>query len=72
MTLCETVQTPMFKCEHKTIPMETKIDVLGVTVDNKLKFECQIAKICCKVTQQIEVLKKMKMFHTSPIQNHSA
>ena len=36
------------------------MELLGVTVDNKLKFEGQIKKICRKVSQQIEVLKRMK------------
>ena len=36
------------------------MELLGVTVDNKLKFEGQIKKICRKVSQQIAVLKRMK------------
>ena len=34
------------------------MELLGVTVDNKLKFEGQIKKICRKVSQQIAVFKK--------------
>ena len=36
------------------------MELLGVTVDNKLKFEGQIKKICRKVSQKIAVLKRMK------------
>jgi len=36
------------------------VELLGVMVDNKLKFEGQIRKICYKVSQQIAVLKRMK------------
>ena len=39
-----------------------EVGFLGVTVDNKLKFESQIKKIYRKVSQQIAVLKRMKKF----------
>ena len=35
-------------------------ELLGVTVDNKLKFEGQIRKICRKVSQQVAVLNRLK------------
>ena len=34
--------------------------LLGVTIDNKLKFEGQIRKICRKVSQQVTVLNCLK------------
>ena len=34
--------------------------MLGITIDNKLKFYNHVAKICRKVSQQIAVLKRMK------------
>ena len=34
--------------------------MLGITIDNKLKFDNHVAKICRKVSQQIAVLKGMK------------
>ena len=34
--------------------------LLGVTIDNKLKFEGQIRKICRKVSQQVAVLNRLK------------
>ena len=39
-----------------------EVGFLGVTVDNKLKFESQIKKIYRRVSQQITVLKRMKKF----------
>ena len=36
------------------------MELLVDTVDNKLKFEGQIKKICRKLSQQIAVLKRMK------------
>ena len=37
---------PVFKCEGTSIPLVEEVELLGVTVDNKLKSECQIKKIC--------------------------
>jgi len=34
--------------------------VPGVTIDDKLRFEKQVAKVCRKVSQQVAVLKRMK------------
>ena len=34
--------------------------LIGVTLDNKLKFEGQIRKICRKVSQQVAVLNRLK------------
>ena len=48
---------PFFKCEGTSIPLVEEVEPLGVTVDDKLKFESQSKKICCKVSQQIAVLK---------------
>ena len=36
------------------------LEMLGVTVDDKMKFEEHIGKICRKVSQQIAVLERMK------------
>ena len=38
------------------IPITEDLEMLGVTVDDKMKFEKHIAKICRKVSQQIAVL----------------
>ena len=34
--------------------------MLGVTIDDKLKFEKHLAKVCRNVSQQVAVLKRMK------------
>ena len=40
--------------------MQDEREVLSVTLDNKLKFEGQIHKICRKVSQQVAVLNGLK------------
>ena len=45
-----------FRCENTTIPNCEEMELLGVTMDNKLKFEKHVAKICRKVSQQTAVL----------------
>ena len=52
--------TPDFKCENSSIPVTKEFDMLGITIDNKLKFDNYVAKICRKVSQQVAVLKRMK------------
>ena len=44
------------------IPVSQWLQMLGITIDNKLKFDNHVAtsKICRKVSQQIAVLKRMK------------
>ena len=51
---------PQFHCEDIAIPITEDLEMLGVTVDDKMKFEKHIGKICRKVSQQIAVLKRMK------------
>ena len=55
MIMRKTSRDPAFKCEGASIPLVEEVELLGVTVDNKLKFESQIKKICGKVSQQIAV-----------------
>ena len=50
----------MLTCEGTVIPIQGEMELLGVTTDNKLKFEGQIRKICRKVSQQIAVLNRLK------------
>ena len=50
----------MLTCEGTVIPIQDEMELLGVTVDNKLKFEGQIRKICRKVSQQVAVLNRLK------------
>ena len=49
-----------FKCENSSIPVTKEFEMLGITIDNKLKFDNHVAKICRKVSEQIAVLKRMK------------
>ena len=56
--------TPDFKCENSSIPVTKEFDMLGITIDNKLKFDNHVAKICRKVSQQIVVPKRMKKMLT--------
>ena len=58
----KTSQDPVFKCQGTSIPLVEEVELLGVTVDDKLKFESQIKIICRKVSQQITVLKRIKKF----------
>ena len=60
MVMGKTSRDPVFKCEGTSISLVEEVELLGVTVDDKLKFESQIKKICRKVSQQIAVLKRMK------------
>ena len=50
----------MLTCEGIFIPIQDEMELLGVTIDNKLKFEGQIHKICPKVSQQVAVLNRLK------------
>ena len=47
-------------CEGTIIPIQDEMELLGVTLDNKLKFEGQIRKICRNVSQQVAVLNCLK------------
>ena len=47
MMMGEMSQDPPFKCEGTSNPLVEEVELLGVTIDNKLKFESQIKKICC-------------------------
>ena len=51
---------PQFCCENPDIPITDDFEVLGVTIDQKLKFEKHVAKVCRKVSQQVAILKRMK------------
>ena len=51
---------PQFYCENTAIPITGELEMLGVAVDDKMKFERHIANVCRKVSQQIAVLKRMK------------
>ena len=48
------------KCEEKPIPVSSEIQLLGVTLDNKLKFDSHVASICRKVGGQVNALNRLK------------
>ena len=50
----------MLTCEGTVIPIQDEMELLGVTLDNKLKFEGQIRKIRRKVSQQVAVRNRLK------------
>ena len=62
---------PQFYCENTEIPITDDFEVLGITMDDKLKFEKHVlAKVCRRVSQQVAVLKHMKKllpFETSSL-----
>ena len=51
---------PEFRCENNIIPNSDALQMLGVTVDDMLKFDKRVANICRKVFQQVAVLKRMR------------
>ena len=53
-------RNPVLTCEGTVIPIQDEMELLSVTLDNKLKFEGQIRKICRKVSQQVAVLNRLK------------
>ena len=48
------------KCEEKPIPVSSEIQLLGVTLDNKLKFDSHVASITRKVGGQVNALNRLK------------
>ena len=51
-------------CNHKfAFPVNDSIELLGVTLDNELKFNSHITTICDKVNNQFSVIKRFgKLF----------
>jgi len=37
-----------FVCENTVFPLKDDMDLLGVTVDSKSKFDTHVAKLVCK------------------------
>ena len=48
------------KCVDKLIPISKDIKLLGITRDNRLKFDAHIADICRKVGGQVNALNRLK------------
>lgn len=51
---------PKFCSENTVIPNNDSFEMLGVTMDETLKFDKHVAKICRKVSQQIASVKRMR------------
>ena len=51
---------PQFYCENTAIPITEDLEMLDVTVDDKMKFKRPIRNVYRKNSQQIAVLKRMK------------
>ena len=49
-----------FQCANETIPTSNEINLLGVTLDSKLKFDAHIASVCRKVRGQVNALNRLK------------
>ena len=60
ITFGRVVRNPVLTCKGTVIPIQNGMELLSVTIDNKLKFEGQIRKICRKVSQQVAVLNRLK------------
>ena len=43
-------RNPVLTCEGTVIPIHDEMELRGVTLDSKLKFEGQIRKMCRKVS----------------------
>ena len=53
-------KNPVLTCEGTVIPIQDEMELRSVTIDNKLKFEGQIRKICRIESQQVAVLNRLK------------
>ncbi len=42
------------------IPAETEVKQLGMNIDNKLKFDTHVNKLCKSATQQLNVLYRFR------------
>ena len=51
---------PRFVCENTIIPLNGKVELLGVMIDKKLKFDAHVVKSCRQISQQVALLRRMK------------
>ena len=56
----KTQTTPQFYCENAEIPITEDFEELEVMIDDKLKFEKYVGKVCRKVSEQFAFLKFKK------------
>ena len=60
VVLSNTAHDFEIKCSEELIPISNEIKLLGVTLDNKLKFDSHIRSICRKVGGQVNALNRLK------------
>ena len=48
------------ECAGRPIPISSEIKLLGVTSDDKLKFDAHVASICRKMAGQVNALNRLK------------
>ena len=58
------------KCEEKPLPVSSEIQLPGVVLDNKVKFDFHIASICRKVGRQVNALNSLRMFCLAKPRKH--
>ena len=47
------------ECCKNMIPLSNEIKLLGVTIDNKLRFDAHIVSVCRKVGEQVNALNRI-------------
>ena len=47
------------KIENNLIQSESKVELLGLTIDNRLSFHSHISSICKKATKQLKALTRL-------------
>ena len=50
------------KIKNNLIQSESKVELLGLTIDNRLSFHSQISSICKKTAKQLNALKRLGSF----------
>ena len=60
MVMCYRNVNSEFCCENNIFLNSDALQMLGITVDDMLKFDKQVAKICRKVSRQVAAVKRMR------------
>ena len=51
-----------FNFKGQNISAKEEVDLLGITIDNKLTFETHISSLCCKAAGQLNALKRLNYY----------
>ena len=51
-----------FNFKGQNISAKKEVDLLGITIDNKLTFETHISSLCCKAAGQLNALKRLSYY----------